>query len=324
MEPKSRFLIGVNLVRRYGGASVLGMGLFLAFWLLPKTVFASTNIGTSSADHWAWNDSIGWIDFNYLLNGNVVVGSSTVTGDATNSIMGPISLNCQGEVWGCPPSGPVQYGITNNTAGGLAGWAWNNKIGWISFYWGNGNASSTGGCLFPSWGQYCGVWISQGQFHGFAWSPVVGYISFNYQDLVGLGVSVPTADDYWVQTTWVPSFSTGAIQSAAFNIGTSTGAELNSFTWLGSLTAVGNVTQDIGFQFATSSSPNGPWHFIGPAGVGGTSDVYMGLPNVSIAIGNYAAYLGPWQYLEYQIIFYSDQTDFYSPKVTGILIDWSP
>lgn len=294
---------------------LVGAGFFFALCSLPLFASASTNISSGVTQHWAWNDAIGWI--NFYATGNITVSASQLTGYATSSV-GYISLDCgTAPGWGCSPA---NYKVTNDGAGNLGGWAWSDETGWISFYWGNPTAdptsSSTRTAVCTGYGLPCGVTIlSDGSFHGFAWSDTIGYISFNCQELL-----VCLSAQYSVISSWAPTPAIGTIDSTTFDT-SSTGAQLNSAIWHGSLNGLSPGA--VGFQFAVSSSSGGPWNFTGPGGTATTSDVYSGNPNTPIPIYNYSAYSG-FRYFRYRLVLKTDNAQSISPQVTGVSVDWSP
>ena len=292
---------------------LVGAGFFFALCSLPLFASASTNISSGVAQHWAWSDAIGWIDF--YTTGNITVSASQLTGYATSSV-GYISLDCNtAPGWGCSPT---NYKVTNDGAGNLGGWAWNDSIGWTSFYWGNPTSdptsSSTRTTVCLGYGSFCGVWVDpSGYFHGFAWNDTIGWISFNYVDI---GSSYP----YSVVSSWAPTPAIGTIDSTTFDT-SSTGAQLNSVIWHGSLNGLSPGA--VGFQFAVSNTAGGPWTFTGPGGMATTSDVYSGSPNTPIPIYNYSAYSG-FRYFRYRLVLKTDNAQSISPQVSGVSVDWSP
>jgi len=206
-------------------------GALAAFIFIPAHALAATNINSTTSQHFAWNDEIGWIDF--YSTGNVNVSSSQLSGYASSSV-GSVSLDCA-----TSPSGNIcvtsNYKVANNGGGSLSGWAWNDEIGWISFYWGNTSAnpavSSTSMCNTYSapYSSWCGVTInSSGVFQGFAWNDVVGWISFNCNNTLSCGTS-----NYEVATSWAATSATGTLDSQTFDTGVASGAQLNSITWKG-------------------------------------------------------------------------------------------
>jgi hypothetical protein len=270
---------------------------------VPAQSFAATNI--DAIHHWAWNDIIGWIDFYNGGNSNVLVTATSVTGTASSSI-GAISLSCA-------TCGSYNYNVTNSsTTGSLGGWAWNDSVGWISFFWGNASSSPTAPtstdtqlCYNYSHAYNCGVYITaDGEFHGYAWSNTIGWISFNYEF---------SGSPYWVQSSWTLSAATATLDSATFDTGAASGVELNSVMWQGSLN--GLPPQDVAFQFAVSTSSAGPWIF--------GADTYSGNPNTPIPITNYSAYAG-FRYFRYRITLTTDSSRTTSPRVSGVSVDWSP
>lgn len=136
---------------------------------------------------YAWSENIGWIDF--YDTQTVRVNSSQMKGYATSTV-GYVWLDCATSPMGniC---GTSNFKVTNNGAGVLAGWAWNDTTGWISF-----NCANTGSCGVSNYGV---VIDPLGDFSGWAWSDTIGWISFNCMNTGACGTS-----DYRVKTTWTP------------------------------------------------------------------------------------------------------------------------
>ncbi|HUC01491.1 MAG TPA: hypothetical protein VMA75_01140 [Candidatus Paceibacterota bacterium] len=287
-------------------------GIFFAFAFSPSRALAATNINATSSQHSAWNDEIGWIDF--YSTGNVTVGSSQLTGYASSSA-GPISLDCA-----TSPSGNIcsssEYDVSNDGSGDLSGWAWNDEIGWISFYWGNASANSaaTTTALCQSYGSYCGVSINgSGVFQGWAWNDDVGWIDFN---CANVSESICSTSNFEVATSWAPQAATGTLDSQTFDTGVAAGAQLNSVTWYGSLPAGTSVA----FQIAVSNSSSGPWNFQGTDGTSATT--YPTLEGVPTPLTNYSSLSG--RYFRYRIILTSDLAQTVSPRVDSVIVNWSP
>lgn len=283
------------------------MGFFVALISLPSQARAATNINSSSSQHFAWNDEIGWIDF--YSTGNVTVTSEQLTGYATSSV-GAIALDCA-----TSPSGNCTYNykVSNDGNGDLSGWAWNDEIGWISFYWGNASANPAASttALCQGYGGYCGVSISSGAFQGWAWNDVVGWIDFNCSN-----TSICGTYNFSVDTSWVPQAATGTLVSQVFDTGESSGAQLNSITWKGSAPAGTSV----GFLIAVSNSSSGPWNFVGSGG--SSSTPYTGVPGVPISLGDYSSLAG--RYFRYEAILTSNPAQTATPEVNDIIVNWSP
>jgi hypothetical protein len=281
--------------------------------LLPAGAFAATNINAATAQHFAWNDIIGWLDF-YTTN-NVTVGVSQLSGYASSSA-GSISLDCATSPGGSV-CGTSNYKVKNDGNGNLSGWAWNDTYGWISFYWGNASADNTLATtpLCQGFAGYCGVTISSsGVFSGWAWNDAIGWISFNCSNTGSCGTS-----NYDVVTAWAPVASGGTLDSQTFDTGVASGAQLNSITWKGNLPAGTAVS----FQIAVSNNSSGPWNFAGPDGTSGTS--YGGSGSVSgtpIPLTNYSSLAG--RYFRYRIILTTNLAQTLSPTVNSVVVNWSP
>lgn len=296
-----------SLLYYYGAIAGAAFALFL---FLSPSARAATNISAPAASSSAWNDEIGWI--NFYTTGNVTVTSQQLTGYASSS-MGYVSLDCATSPGGniC---GTSNYKVSNDGSGDLYGWAWNDEVGWISFYWGNAtaNPSASTTALCQSYSGYCGVTIDgAGVFHGWAWNDEIGWISFNCANTSGCGTS-----SYDVATAWVAQAATGTLDSQTFDTGVANGAQLNSLTWKGNAPSGTSVA----FQIAVSNSSSGPWNFVGPDGTSAT--FYSGVAGVPISLGNYAALVG--RYFRYRVILTTNIAQTVSPQVTSVIVNWSP
>jgi len=275
----------------------------------------TTNISSASTQHWAWNDKIGWIDF--YDTQNIIVSSSSLTGYASSSA-GYFSLDCGSAPSGFAGCGTSNYGVSNDGHGNLAGWAWNDLYGWVSFC---GNSSGGGSTwngtkwVCPSSPTYQVV-ISPttGVFSGWAWNDTIGWISFNCSNTGNCG----SPSQYDVVTSWTATQSSmqGTLDSETFDTGVSSGAQLNSVTWQGTQPA----STTVGFQFAVSASSTGPWTtFTGPDGTSATQ--YIGLPGAPITLTNYPALKA--RYFRYRIILNTNSTGTVTPQVKGVSVNWS-
>ncbi|MGC9046982.1 MAG: hypothetical protein ACP5IC_02620 [Minisyncoccia bacterium] len=283
-------------------------------------VYAATNI--DSVNHWAWNDSIGWIDF-YSTN-NVNLSGSYLHGYASSSD-GFISLDCS-----TSPNGNIcgtsNYGICNgpgphnsdgscpnaDASGNLTGYAWNDAIGWISF---NCDQSSQGGSNNCVQSNYkVTVDNSTGVFSGYAWNDIVGWISVN-------GYIDNTTSTYFVDSSWSTVPISGYLISEPFDMQTQ--GALNGITWQG-LQPNGTCVR---FQLAVSDSPTGPWVFYGP---GQQQTTYFGDcpglgPGYTIPIQQSdRLWISNYRYVVYKVYLFSNLDQTSSPRVDNIILNWSP
>lgn len=277
-----------------------GMCLFLlAFSGIHAS--ASTNINSTTTEHWAWNDLIGWVNF-YNTN-SITVSAQELTGYASSSA-GDISLDCattrNGNI-----CGQSNYGVTNDGAGNLSGWAWNDQYGWISFDCNNVNPID---CQTSNYRVR--IDNTNGVFSNYAWNSIIGWISFNCLDY-GCG---PTP--YSVVTSWMPVFTSGYLDSTTFDTGVALGSQLNSVLWHGSQPP-GTAVR---FQFATGNVSSGPWIFVGSDG---TSNTYYSTgPDASLLLG-YTAHNNA-RYFRYRVILLSSAVQTLSPRVDDVIVNWSP
>ncbi len=249
---------------------------------------ASSNISSNAQKHWAWNDVIGWIDFRYEGNPNVYVSDDELTGYASSSV-GFIALNCDhsnpnADVSLCANAG--NFKVSNDGSGKLAGWAWSDAIGWISFC-GNTGSGSLWNTLTGRWECPAGpsYWVNiettqttpgsyPGDVAGWAWNDAVGWISFcgvsgstNVSILVNGKWQCPQNYSYKVNTDW-PSPTPGAyLISEIFDTcpqananSANCGASLNFIRWRGAPpigAPSGKKASYVEFQIASSNCANG-------------------------------------------------------------------
>lgn len=312
-----------NLLLVFLFSTAVAFSAFLLFAEIQR-VIADANPGTNidSTNRHAWSDVSGWWDFHYYHN--VVVGTSTLSGYASSSI-GEISLNCATSPLG-DICGTSNYKVTNpNGSGQLSGCAWNDTIGWISFWCGDGDCDGSGiedASSTCSNSNYRVTIDANGIFHGYAWNDVEGWISFNCIEPGACGSS-----DYKVETSWRAGVLTGTLDSSIFDTQVLQGATLNSIIWQGSQPA-GTCVK---FQIAASNNSSGPWNFLGPdAACDGSGDAgtYFGSscpgPNSPIQIkGCDPAWIKNNRYLRYRVILTSDTAQSLTPRVDDIILNWS-
>lgn len=258
--------------------------------IATTTTVGSGAISSSTYAHWGWNDLIGWI--NLWNNGTAGVTSEGLTGYASSSA-GAISFDCHTTSIGniC---GQSDYQVTNDGKGDLAGWAWNDAYGWISFE-GPGYEVTVD---------------ASGTFHGFAWNDLAGWISFNCADYNGCGKS-----NYDAETAWSPSASVrGYLDSATFDT-RSPSAELLNVLFAGYEPA-GTIVE---FQFAVSNASSGPWDYTGPDGTPMSFWVPLA-PGMPLTLSH--AYMG-FRYFRYRIFLVgTNQTS--TVRVDSVTVNWSP
>src|SRR3989344_813765 len=203
----SKFKVQIKF--KFKNPKFLSFGILILFgiWILVfgfwRPAYAAPNI--DATNHWAWNDVIGWIDFQFEGNPNVEVRDDGLLGYASSTV-GFISLDC---ATGPPGSScAVSYRV-NNANGMLSGWAWNDTIGWISF-----NCADRGVCGTANYF----VRVSGEEFSGWAWNDAIGWISFNCAD-----TGVCGQVGYKVATTWGSPGTTGTLDSVIFDSGVAGG-----------------------------------------------------------------------------------------------------
>lgn len=241
---------------------ILVIILTVVLFFTSKKAEADSNSGTNvdNSDYYDWSDVSSWWDFHNTHT--VIIGTSSIHGYASSSI-GDIALNCDSTANGniCSDS---NFAVTNASgSGSLAGCAWNDSIGWISFSCADYDCDGVkeGGsdniCNSSDYQVSIGASgsNSSGTFSGYAWNDVEGWISFNCANNGSCGSS-----SYKVVTNWAPGVITGYLDSSTLDTGVSN-AVLVSLSWQGSQPSGTSVD----FQIATSSSSSGPWIFYGPS-----------------------------------------------------------
>lgn len=297
---------------------------------LSKTPPVGPYSNIDPADHWAWNDVIGWIDFR--ASNNVHVSDTEITGWATSGV-GPIVMNCKSTPPGYTDvcSGPSQWSVSHDGAGNLSGYAWNDTIGWISFC-GDGVNGASWDSVNLTWvcpiGSSYQVTIDQtagpteGDFHNFAWNDVIGWISFNCIDtLTGCGIPYKVKLNSGARTE-------GTLISLIYNTQRDLGSSPNAIVWSGNQ-PTGTIVE---FQIATdcdpfytvNTAPNcggyNNWKFMGTGD--STATRYRVEPGVSIKIPHNSVHYNK-KYLRYKVFLISDPDRIITPTVNSITINYS-
>ena len=87
----------INIVKRSNrGLFLLALVIVFASLWFAGVVYAASNISRQSAEHWAWNDAVGWIQFNTTISYpemTVNVISAQLQGYASSSA-GEVSVDC--------------------------------------------------------------------------------------------------------------------------------------------------------------------------------------------------------------------------------------
>lgn len=292
---------------------------FIFYFLFSGTTFADFNIlddDASGYNHWAWNDVIGWIDFQFTAKKNVNARADRLDGYASSPV-GYIQLNCNtpplGGMADCVTAGNWKVINTPNVSGGggvLSGWAWSENIGWISFSY------ITGGGTFP----YNVSIDSAGEFQGWAWNDVIGWISFNCandHDPNTAGVqSWCSTVKYRTKTSSGVASATATLTSSVFDGGSDDGVTLNYIMWRGNLPQGASVR----FLIASSDkSDNGgqAWNFVDPDP---NNPNQLALPDQSIPIKGQ----NNKRYFRYKVLLNTDPWQTYSPRVDDVIINYAP
>lgn len=260
------------------------------------------NMDATEPNHWAWNDAIGWIDFNYGP-GNMGVNNNKLFGYASSSV-GLIAFDCATTPNGDICASPSGSWNVSNVGTALRGWAYNDAIGWISF----DSVTATSTTAY-------GVTIDPtGEFKGFAWNDAIGWISMNC-DQPSVGLNTCATVPYRVKTSWTSAAESGWITSPIFDLGGK--AALNAVIWKG--VANGGAVR---FQIAASNVSTGPWNdadYKGPDGTSGTS--YSTAPDTSTVVS--PRDFGNVRFVRYKAIIESNAGRTQSPTVNDIIIGYS-
>lgn len=282
------------------------LGALLAFFAGYRLASASTNVTSTTCCHWAWNDTIGWMDF--YNTQTITVSSQNLTGYASSSAE-DISLDCHTTRNGniCTTS---NYQVTNDGLGNLSGWGWNDDYGWISF-----DCHNNGGCASSTYETYINA--NTGDFYGWAWNDTIGWFSFNCDQTAAGGSNTCSTSNYKVNSSWIATSTSGTLDSSTYDTGVSAGAQLNSVIWQGNLPANTSVK----FQFAVSNSSSGPWTFVGSDGTSNTYYTPTG-PGSSLPLSY--SYHNNFRYFRYRTSLFSNQAQRISPRVDDVIVNWSP
>lgn len=117
----------------------------------------------------------------------------------------------------------------------------------------------------------------------------------------------------------------GTLTSSVFDTANSSSVGYNSIMWKGALGSEGKVR----FQFAASSSPNGPWNFYGGSTCSSGDWFETSGPNIPVGIKEGSGCTGAWnnkRYYKYKVKICSKDcvtAGLTSPVVDSIVINWS-
>jgi hypothetical protein len=266
---------------------------------------AGTNVSSSAANFYAWNDIIGWIDLHYTHS--VTVLRTKIEGYASSSV-GDISFDCATTRSGniC---GSSNYYVINDGVGNLSGWGWNDTYGWISFCGGLSSADCPGATNYRVLLTATGTAASV--MSGYAWNDVAGWVSFNCADPGVCGTA-----DYKVITSWIATSTEGTLESTTFDTGISSGVQLNSFFWQGARPAGTSAY----FQFAGSNASSGPWSYKGDDGT--SNSWYSPAPDTSSRL-RFSDFTNV-RYFRYKVRLITNQGQTETPRVDDVILNWSP
>ncbi|HEY4475221.1 MAG TPA: hypothetical protein VJB92_00640 [Candidatus Paceibacterota bacterium] len=314
--------------------------------------------GYPGKNQWAWNDVIGWIDFHVTHNVKVPIdingNGGRIRGWASSLNIGNIVFDCANTPTGgaCISGSGGNWGVDWSGGDGteardVAGWAWSDVIGWISFC-GNTAGGSTWNATASKWecpgNPTYQVQILPGgnvrDFGGWAWNDAVGWLSFNCSntDTCPGGGGPPPLVDYKVRVDLTvpvipPSVLTSSIIDTCpsgtipdVNCGT---AALNYIIWKGDLNG-GRVQLKIASSDSVAG-PGGSWDdndFLGEDG----SPLSFYEPALVLPEGYYLSkihniYHRDKRYFRYRVFFTpcsGDCAGITSPIVKDIIINWSP
>lgn len=317
--------------------------IFIFIFLFLASFGVALAGGINSTYKWAWNDVMGWIDFrgNPPDDVNVVDDRLKNYGFFYSDATSYIALDCQ-----TTPNDNIcatsNFFVSNDNQGNLAGWAWNDDFGWISFCGNTSGGSTWNGSTWvcPASPTYqVTIDDDDGYFHGWAWNDVLGWISFNCNNS-GIGNTCPTSN-YKVKTTWNPGeggTTSGWLESSTYDTGFPGGVVLNSIMWLG-ISGAGGVNI-VKFQVATANCSNGStnppncnsqpgWGGGKTSGDGayvgsdGTSATYYQPSGPAAPAAVSSLYHNNKRYFRYKIFIEKD-SGATSPTVRDVLINWSP
>jgi len=155
-------------------------------WMLPTwfglvfpIVVVSTTLPLAAAEtidpnddgsQYAWSENVGWINAEPLGDGGpgMRIWQTRADGWVWAENIGWISLSCSNT----STCQEVDFEVTNDGAGNLAGFGWAENAGWVSF-----SCENTVSCASIDYGVT--IDPATGEFSGFAWAENLGWISFS-------------------------------------------------------------------------------------------------------------------------------------------------
>lgn len=308
--------------------------LFMSGFMIARAA-PTFPVSSTYPEYYAWNDALGWI--NFLASGTVDVRSDRILGYAgfgSDAAPNYISLDCSTGPVGSSCS-PVTYGVTNDGIGNLAGWAWSDAVGWVSFSCKNPETGGTApdySCTQSNYGVKIDI---NGNFTGYAWNDTIGWISFNCNQSTG---STCGTVNYKLKSAWLAGPASGDLISGTFDTQAATGVAFNYILWRGGLN-----NGKVSFQFAASNCANGAtdaptcttnvgWGdpktsgdgaFLGPGGTTAKADTYTAGPEIPMQIQNQATHYNK-RYFRYRIYVETSADHTGTAVVDDVVVNWSP
>lgn len=142
--------------------------------LAPLCLRGSDTVDPNNdGSQYAWTENVGWLNAEPLGDGGpgMRVLATRVEGWLWLENAGWVSLSCHTT----DSCSSVDFDVTHDGFGALAGFGWSENLGWISF-----SCENTGSCAAVDYG----VTIDPvtGEFSGFAWAENFGWISFSCEN----------------------------------------------------------------------------------------------------------------------------------------------
>jgi hypothetical protein len=151
-------------------------------FLVTLVVFCAAGPGVYAGDtidpnndgsQYAWAENVGWLNAEPMGDGGpgMRVLETRVEGWLWLEGVGWVSLSCHNT----DSCSSVEYEVTHDGSGILAGYGWSENAGWVSF-----SCVNTMSCATIDYGVTINP--GNGEFSGFAWAENLGWISFSCEN----------------------------------------------------------------------------------------------------------------------------------------------
>ena len=157
-------------VIRHRAVQAIARGLLAISLIVVFPASADTIDPNDEGSQYAWSENTGWLNAEPLGDGGpgARIWETRAEGWIWAENIGWVSLSCTNTA----SCSTIDYEVTNDGTGNLAGFAWSENAGWVSI-----SCENTLSCGTVDYGVV--VDPTTGELSGYAWSENLGWISLS-------------------------------------------------------------------------------------------------------------------------------------------------